>query len=566
MLAQPRVNLSYQLLIVSLGVALCVAAPVGAAPQIGPLGGGLHGVGLLPDEGAQMAYGVWVAATSRDPEATKPEPLPADLAERIKDTEQGVYTRDEWNKGAALRDRWSARWTGTLDVEKADEYTFYLTTDDGARMKVDGGEIIDAWVPRPPTTSEAKVNLAAGDHEVVVEYFEAGGGAVARLEWSAEGMERQVVPAARVTRGGQPGWEALYFNNIELNGQPWTAHVETIDNDWGEGGPRVGEEEPGEVVLEWTRIAPDVILGRIHAGPDTKLGLFAQAVGQLEEGQGQARGIEDGVWIGVEGQPRFAIEMIGSVDGLACDMSEPIASVWAPATDASYTFIAGFRAGMEPLPTIIPPAQEMLRQAATRGAKPNLPPGLADDEGWITLFDGKSFDGWKFRSSGSQGHWQITEQGELDNAGGGGVDLYTEWTFMDCDLHVEFKYPRGSNSGVYLQGRYEIQLLDSAGQPVSDHQCGAVYRLVAPSQNVTRPPGEWQSLDISFTSAGIDDNGRIVPARMSVTHNDVLTIEDAEVPRATGGEMNRRYLEPGPIMLQGTHGPVTFRNIKVKPK
>jgi hypothetical protein len=163
------------LLMLLLVTAPCLVAPAGAAPQIGPLGDGFHGVGLLPDEDAPMAYGVWVAATSRDPQAIEPQALPANLADRIRDTEEGAYVREEWDKGAALRDQWSARWTGTLNVEKEGEYTFCLTTDDGARMTIDGEEIIDAWVPRPPTTSEAKLNLAAGDHEVIVEYFEAGG-------------------------------------------------------------------------------------------------------------------------------------------------------------------------------------------------------------------------------------------------------------------------------------------------------------------------------------------------------------------------------------------------------
>ena len=539
-------------------------APVIAAPQIGPLGGGLHGVGLLPEEGAPMAYGVWIAATSRDPEEVEPEPLPTDLAERINDTEEGLYTRDEWDKGAALRDNWSARWTGTLNVEKEREYTFYLTTDDGARMEIDGDEIIDAWAPRPPTTSEETVELTAGDHEVVLEYFEAGGGAVARLEWSAEGMDRQVLPADRVKSDGKPGWKAEYFTNARLEGEPvLVTQVEAIDWNWGNDGPRIGEEGPGEVVLEWTRIASDAILGRVHAGPETKLGLFAQAIGQLEEGQGHGHGGANGVWIDVEGQPNLAIEMIGSVDGLSSTSTEPISSVWAPPTEASYAFVAG----LDPLPDVsLQRARQALREAAMAGSQPNLPPGPPDGEGWITLFDGKSFEGWKFRSSGSQGHWQVTEQGELDNAEHGGVDIYTEWTFMDCDLHIEFKYTKGSNSGVYLQGRYEIQVLDSFGQPPVDYQCGALYRLVTPSENVTRPVGEWQSFDVEFKSAGIDDNGRIVPAGMTLRHNDVLTIDKAEIPRATGGEMNRRYLEPGPILLQGTHGPVTFRNIKVRPK
>jgi hypothetical protein len=144
------------------------------------------------------------------------------------------------------------------------------------------------------------------------------------------------------------------------------------------------------------------------------------------------------------------------------------------------------------------------------------------------------------------------------------VDLVSEWTFLDYDLHVEFTYPQGSNSGVYFQGRYEIQILDSFNGPVESHQCGALYGIQAPKENVTKPAGEWQTLAVSFASATLDDNGRVVPARISITHNGVLTIDDAEIPRATGGEMDRNYLQPGPIMLQGTHGPVSFRNVRVR--
>ena len=100
---------------------------VAAAPVIGPLGGGAHGVALVPEGGGQAALVVQVLATSKPLGDVKPAALPGDLAARVKDTPQGAYVRDEWDKGALLSDNWSARWTGTLKVDQEGEYTFYAT-------------------------------------------------------------------------------------------------------------------------------------------------------------------------------------------------------------------------------------------------------------------------------------------------------------------------------------------------------------------------------------------------------------------------------------------------------
>jgi hypothetical protein len=524
--------------------ALAASPVVHAAPLVAPLGGGLHGIALKSAEDATSAYAVVVAATSLDPNGVAMPELPADFVQRVGNVEQGTYVREEWDKGAFLRDNFSVRWTGTLKVDKDAEYTFYLTTDDGTRMTIDGKPLIDVWVPRPRTTSEEKVNLTAGDHQVVVEFYEGGGAAAAQLEWSAEGIDRQIMPADHVSFDGKPGWRAEYFNNTNLEGEPVGVMVdETIDHDWGEGGPKIGEEEPGEVVLEWTRIADNAIVGRVHSGPESKIVLLNMPVGQ-----------------GEEARPNFKVVVIGSSVGEYRFRQEGVnARSTMPPTGDSYVFVAGF----EPLPDLTEAeARGKLKEAYLASLKPNLPPGPPDADGWISVFDGTGFAGWKSRWDG-MGHW-VVKDGALVNDGHGGVDLVSEWTFLDYDLHIEFNYPKGSNSGVYFQGRYEIQLLDSFGGPVESHQCGALYGIQAPKENVTKPAGEWQTFDIAFKSATLDDDGRVVPARISVTHNGVLTIDDAAIPRATGGEIDRNYLQPGPIMLQGTHGPVSFRNIRVR--
>ncbi len=366
----------------------------------------------------------------------------------------------------------------------------------------------------------------------MVEFYEGGGAAVAQLEWSAEGIERQIVPADHVSFDGQPGWRAEYFKNTDLQDDPAvTLTEETIDHEWGESGIRVGAEEPGEVVLEWTRVADGALIGRVHSGPESKIGLL----------------------VAPGGAEAPAVRVL---NGGAGELP------WLPPTEGSYVFVAGFGA----LPAITEQeARAKLREAYLASLHPNLPTGQPDADGWITLFNGTDFTGWKQRWGDNLGRW-VVKDGALVNDGHGGVDLMSEWTFLDYDLHVEFNYPTGSNSGVYFQGRYEIQLLDSFGGPLESHQCGALYGIQAPSQNVTKPAGEWQSFDAVFRSATLDDNGRVVPARISLTHNGVLTIDNAEIPRATGGEMDRNYLQPGPILFQGTHGPVSFRNIRARLK
>ena len=161
-------------------------------------------------------------------------------------------------------------------------------------------------------------------------------------------------------------------------------------------------------------------------------------------------------------------------------------------------------------------------------------------------------------------------------------DLLTREEWGDVELHVEFLVPKGSNSGVYLMGRYEIQVLDSFGIAKSDYpgsECGGIYPRWLGGQNVggrsprvnaSRPAGEWQSFDIVFRAPRFDARGRkTAHARfVSVVHNGVLVHENAEVTgptRAARFESETEEAPAGPLQLQGDHGPVAYRNLRIRP-
>ena len=167
----------------------------------------------------------------------------------------------------------------------------------------------------------------------------------------------------------------------------------------------------------------------------------------------------------------------------------------------------------------------------------------------ITLFNGKDLKGWK---ADGPNQW-VADAGILRNPKAG-ANLMTEQTFTDFKLHVEFRYPKGSNSGVYLRGRYEVQVADSKGSGAAYDQLGAVYGFLVPTEMVAKEPGEWQTYDITLT-------GRMI----TVIANGKMIICNAEIPGITGGAIDSKEADPGPIMFQGDHGVVEFRNIILTP-
>lgn len=168
----------------------------------------------------------------------------------------------------------------------------------------------------------------------------------------------------------------------------------------------------------------------------------------------------------------------------------------------------------------------------------------------ITLFDGSDMSRW--RPSGDT-QWRIINR-ILTNTRTG-ANLITRDTFTDFKLHVEFRYPKGSNSGVYLRGRYEVQIEDSTqpDEAVSE-RLGAIYGFLAPNANVAKRPGEWQAFDITLV-------GRLV----TVVLNGKTIIGAQEIPGITGGALDSDEAKPGPLLLQGDHGSMEFRNIYLTP-
>lgn len=165
----------------------------------------------------------------------------------------------------------------------------------------------------------------------------------------------------------------------------------------------------------------------------------------------------------------------------------------------------------------------------------------------VKLFDGKTINGWHAMGANQ---W-VAEDGILRSPKSGS-NLVTDHTFTDFKLHIEFRYPSGSNSGVYLRGRYEVQIEDSRGMDPLVDRFSAIYGFLPPNEMVAKEAGEWQSYDITLV-------GRTV----TVVANGKTVICNQEIPGITGGAINSKEGEPGPILIQGDHGPVEFRNIVI---
>jgi hypothetical protein len=170
----------------------------------------------------------------------------------------------------------------------------------------------------------------------------------------------------------------------------------------------------------------------------------------------------------------------------------------------------------------------------------------------VELFNGKDLAGWKARHAGVKNGWAVKD-GLLVNAAPGN-DLLTEKKFTDFRLRAEFRYPKGSNSGVYLRGRYEVQIEDDFGQEPDSEHIGGVYGFLTPSVNAARRPGEWQTLDVTLV-------GRTV----TVLLNGERVIDRQAIPGITGGALDSDEGAPGPILLQGDHGPIDFRKVTLTP-
>ena len=160
---------------------------------------------------------------------------------------------------------------------------------------------------------------------------------------------------------------------------------------------------------------------------------------------------------------------------------------------------------------------------------------------------------WEPRDLNRENNWKV-EKKLLKNVKKG-VDLVTRQKFKDFKLHLEFKIAKGSNSGVYLRGRYEIQIQDDFGNEPGNRQAGGVYGFITPKKNMIKPAGQWNSYDII-----------LIGRNLSVDFNNENIIDKVEIPGITGGAIDSRETEPGALMFQGDHdGVIEFRNILLTP-
>ena len=170
----------------------------------------------------------------------------------------------------------------------------------------------------------------------------------------------------------------------------------------------------------------------------------------------------------------------------------------------------------------------------------------------IQLFNGKDLTGWKLRSDKAKGCWSV-EDGAMTNSPGC-VDIITEQKFQDFKLSLEFKLVEQSNSGLYLRGRHEAQILDDYGKPTDITGMGSIYGFLTPKTNATKKAGEWQKYEVT-----------LIGRNLTLALNGQTLIDNQEIPGITGGALDSAEGTPGPIMLQGDHGKVWFRNIVLTP-
>jgi hypothetical protein len=171
----------------------------------------------------------------------------------------------------------------------------------------------------------------------------------------------------------------------------------------------------------------------------------------------------------------------------------------------------------------------------------------------VALFDGSSMDAWDVQHKQNPVNWSIVE-GAMTSADKGGNNLVSKQAFQDFKIEAEFNVAPKSNGGIYIRGRYELQVLDDAGQPVTPQSQMAIYGRTPPLVNASRPAGEWQTVEAT-----------VVGNRVTVVLNGQKVHDNALIEGITGGALDANETQPGPIMLQGDHGKVAFRKVIVTP-
>lgn len=164
----------------------------------------------------------------------------------------------------------------------------------------------------------------------------------------------------------------------------------------------------------------------------------------------------------------------------------------------------------------------------------------------------KGLLGWRLRDNKKGACWK--ESAGVISSKAPCVDIISDGRYQDFKLHVEVKLGPGAATGVYLRGRYEVQLVDDAGKPPSDESSGAIYGLLAPRKNAAGKPGDWQTLDVT-----------LVGRKVTVVLNGETVLSNQEIPGPTGGALDSDESVPGSVMLEAGKGPLSFRNLVVTP-
>ena len=302
------------------------------------------------------------------------------------------------------------------------------------------------------------------------------------------------------------------------------------------------------------------------AATDADFPLQGEYLGEVEM-DGQR--ISIGLQLIAEGEGRFkAVAYPGGLPGAGADMSQKFsgqgvrdgegddAVVRIEGVDAQGATHRGeIRGGalviLDGSGNAVARLPKVERKSPTLGKKP--------PEGAVVVFDGKSLDG--------------VEGGRMTDGGLLMQGVKSKATYGDATLHIEFRLPyqpqdRGQargNSGAYIQGCYEVQMLDSFGLEGLDNECGGIYKAARPSVNMCLPPLSWQTYDIDFTAPRFEDGKKVAKARMTVRHNGVVIHDDLEIPEGTPGGTNGEG-EAGPLFLQDHGNPVRYRNIWIVPK
>jgi hypothetical protein len=171
----------------------------------------------------------------------------------------------------------------------------------------------------------------------------------------------------------------------------------------------------------------------------------------------------------------------------------------------------------------------------------------------VQLFDGSTLNAWDVQHKQNPVNWSVVD-GVMVSADKSGNNLVSKQTFSDFRIEAEYAVASGSNGGIYLRGRYELQVLDDAGQPITPQSHMAIYGRTPPSINASRKADEWQTMEAI-----------VVGNRVSVMLNGQKVHDNALIEGITGGALDANELAPGPIVLQGDHGKVMFRKVVVTP-